>query len=359
MTQANDNDNGKAVLLLGHGSKRKEANDTLKQIASAIEAASGLGGNTPFGCVYPAYLQMAKPDFQEAVDNLHEKGFTDIIVMPYFLYSGLHVTSDLPGEIEKARQRYADMSFSVAESLGFHERLVDIAIERISELNVLKVNKDSATMPAAITQHPIEKESFDIIGRELGVTGFFPLELPIVKRVIHTSADFEFKDTMRFSPGAIEAGIEAIRKGCNIITDVRMVEAGITRTSSFGNKLFCFSSDRDAATTAEKENITKTAASMRKAASLMDGGIVAVGNAPTALAEVIRLIKNGAARPALVVGIPVGFVGAVEAKRELLNSSVPYITNTGRKGGSTVAAAIVNALFILAVAGLRKTADAV
>lgn len=356
MTQANDN--CRAVLLLGHGSKRKEANDTLKQVASAIEAAAGYGGNTPFGCVYPAYLQMAKPDFQEAVDSLHEKGFTDIIVMPYFLYSGLHVTSDLPGEIEKARERHGGMRFSVAESLGFHERLVDIAIERISGLDVLKANKDGARKPDAAGQHPIEKESFDIIGRELGETGFSALELPIVKRVIHTSADFEFKDTMRFSPRAIEAGIEAIRKGCNIIADVKMVEAGITRAASFGNKLFCFSSDRDVALTAEKEKLTKTAASMRKAASLMDGSIVAIGNAPTALTELLRLVKSNAARPALVVGIPVGFVGAVEAKQELLNSSVPHITNTGRKGGSTVAAAIVNALFILAI-DLRKTAGAI
>lgn len=344
MTQANNK--GRAVLLLGHGSKRKEANDTLKQVASAIEAAAG------FGCVYPAYLQMAKPDFQEAVDGLREKGFTDIIVMPYFLYSGLHVTSDLPGEIEKARERYADMTFSVAESLGFHDRLVDIAIERIFALD------SSRARPESNAQHPIEKESFDIIARELGETHFSALELPIVKRVIHTSADFEFKDTMRFSPGAIEAGIEAIRKGCNIITDVKMVEAGITRAASFGNKLFCFSSDRDVALTAEKEKITKTAASMRKAAHLMEGGIVVIGNAPTALAEVLRLVKNGSGRPALVVGIPVGFVGAVEAKLELLKSSIPHISNTNRKGGSTIAAAIVNALFILAV-DLRKTAGAV
>ncbi len=328
----------KAILLLGHGSKAKEANDTLRSVAETLRARNG------YGCVQAAFLQMERPDFQEGFGEIASKGFNDIIVMPYFLYMGLHVKQDLPEEIARAKEKSPHINIRLARSLGFHDKLVDVTIERIDELE----DGWAKAARAAFAQHPIEKESFRIIGEELGESGFPPSELPIVKRVIHSTADFDFKDIIRFSPGAVAAGIGAVKNGRNIITDVRMVSAGITRgrLKPFGVNVFCFSSDEDAARASDKEGMTKTAASMRKAAGFMEGGIVAVGNAPTALLELLRLIKQGALPPALIVGVPVGFVGAKESKEDLQRSGCEYITTVGRKGGSTVAAAITNALII-------------
>lgn len=339
MTAAGAKKSGKAVLLLGHGSKAKEANDTLRDIAGKVKEAGG------YGCVKAAFLQMESPDFQEGFDCLASRGYDDIIVMPYFLYSGLHVTKDLPEEIEKAKERYPGVNVTITRSLGYHDKLVDITVERIEE-----AEKRAPMAESPFAQHPIEKESFRLIGRELDESPFSPLELPVVKRVIHSTADFEFKDLLRFSPGAIEAGVTAIRGGKNIVTDVKMIEAGVTRgrLNPFGARVLCFSSDRDVSRLAAGEGLTKTAASMRKAAPYMDGAVVAVGNAPTALFEVIELVKKGLAKPALVVGVPVGFVGAAESKEALMASSIPYISVYGRKGGSTVAVAIVNAIAILA-----------
>lgn len=329
----------KAILLLGHGSKASEANETLRKVAASVEAGGG------YGFVMPAFLQIERPDFQEAVSMMVAKGFCDITVMPYFLYPGLHVTKDLPGEMETALAKHQGLKLTLVAHLGFDQRLVDITIDRIEEA------AQGAPRQAGFAQHPIEAESFRIIATELDTAGIPVNRLPVIKRVIHTTADFGYKDILFFSPNAIEAGAAAIRSGCNIITDVKMSEAGITRDrlTPFGAKVFCFSADRDAASLAERDGLTKTAAGMRKAASYMDGAIIVVGNAPTALTEVLRLVKTGTARPALIIGVPVGFVGAVEAKDELIGSGCEYIATKSRKGGSTVAAAIANALSILAL----------
>lgn len=323
----------KAVLLLGHGSKAKEANETLREVAREVEATGC------YDAVLPAFLQLEKPDFQEGVDELVGRGFTDIAVMPYFLYMGLHVTKDLPNEMEESKARHKGLEIRLTRNIGFDKRLVDITIERIEE------SIGEGASPEG--QHPIERESFNIIEKELGATTHRASELPVLKRVIHTTADFEYKEILKFSPGAIEAGCAALRAGRAIVTDVRMVEAGIMKYRLLsGTRVLCFSSDKDVEKTAKVEGITKTAASMRKAAPSMEGGVVAIGNAPTALNELLSLIRKGKARPALVIGVPVGFVGAEEAKAELMKSNVPFIASSGRKGGSTVAVAIVNALLI-------------
>ncbi|MEK6531418.1 MAG: precorrin-8X methylmutase [Deltaproteobacteria bacterium] len=324
-----------AVLLLGHGSRKKEANDILREVAGSIERAGR------YGVVLPAFLQMEKPDFREAVHILEAKGFKDIAILPYFLYSGAHVQEDLPNEINEAVKKHPDISFRLGACLGFHAKLVDIAVERIEEM--FGGHAVQCAMPA---QHPIEAESFRIIEKELGQTGLAGGELEVLKRVIHTTADFEFKDILVFGPGALVAGKAAIKRGANIITDVRMAEAGITkeRLAHTGSKVMCFSADADVSMTAASAGITKTAASMRKARPLLEGSIVAIGNSPTALREVIRLSAENP--PALIIGVPVGFVGAVEAKDDLMSSGLKYIATRGRKGGSTVAAAIANAIVI-------------
>ncbi|RME78251.1 MAG: precorrin-8X methylmutase [Chloroflexi bacterium] len=198
--------------------------------------------------------------------------------------------------------------------------------------------------------HEIEQESFRIIRSEMEANGFSEAELAVVVRVIHATADFDFQRILRFHPRAIEAGIEAIRRGATIVTDVRMVQAGISQAilAEFGGQTVCDIAHPEVREQARAQGLTRSIVAMRRNAAHIDGGIVAIGNAPTALLEVVRLVREEGIRPALVVGMPVGFVKAAESKEELLTLDVPYITAVGRKGGSPVAAATVNALLRLA-----------
>ncbi|MGM0453565.1 MAG: precorrin-8X methylmutase [Thermodesulfobacteriota bacterium] len=196
----------------------------------------------------------------------------------------------------------------------------------------------------------IEKTSFEIIEEEAGRHGFAPDQWAVVARMIHTSADFEYLDTVRIHPEAVDAGIAALKKGVAVITDTNMVLAGLRKKdlAGFGCEAACFMASQKIVDMAEKNGTTRAEAAVDAAAEAMAGGIYVVGNAPTALMRLIALIRQGRAKPALVAGFPVGFVNAAESKAQLLTVDTPYITNTGRKGGSNVAAAVVNALVLLA-----------
>ena len=197
----------------------------------------------------------------------------------------------------------------------------------------------------------IENESMEIIDREVGSHPYSDMEWPIVRRIIHATADFDFagKNKIVLHKDAIKSGTSALKNGCSIITDVNGVIGGLNKQNpkDFGNDIICNISDPGLAERAKQENKTRAQMSMRVAVSEMNGGIVAIGNAPTALLEVIKMIREGVTKPALVIGIPVGFVSAAESKEELQTIDVPFITNVGRKGGSSCAASIVNALFKL------------
>ena len=197
----------------------------------------------------------------------------------------------------------------------------------------------------------IEDESMQIIDDEVGPHQYDKFEWPIVRRVIHATADFDFagKNKIIFHKDGVMNGINALKEGCSIVVDVNGVIGGMNKQNpkDFGNKVICNISDPDIAEQAKKENKTRSQMSMRAAASEINGGVVAIGNAPTALLEVIQMISEGITKPALIIGIPVGFVAAAESKEELQMIDVPFITNTGRKGGSSCAASIVNALFKL------------
>ena len=195
----------------------------------------------------------------------------------------------------------------------------------------------------------IEDKSMEIIESEIGSHPYSKDEWPIVRRVIHATADFDFarQNMIIFHKDAIKNGISALKNGCNIIVDVNGVIGGFNKENlkEFGNKTICYISDSNITSQAKKLNKTRAQTSMRIAASDMNKAVVAVGNAPTALIEVISMIREKVTRPALVIGIPVGFVCATESKEELQTLDVPYITNKGRKGGSPCASAIANALF--------------
>lgn len=204
------------------------------------------------------------------------------------------------------------------------------------------------TTPHSIQLVPpaqIERRSFEIIEQELP-HALDPVQAPVIKRVIHTTADFSYADTMCFSENAIEKAREAIRSGADIITDTNMAKAGINKAklAAYGGEVHCFMADEDVAAEAKRRGITRAAVSMEKSAAMGEDYIYAIGNAPTALVRLYELIMEGKLSPRLVIGVPVGFVHVVEAKELILKTNVPYIVARGRKGGSNVAAAVCNAL---------------
>lgn len=192
----------------------------------------------------------------------------------------------------------------------------------------------------------IEKRSMEIIEDELGEIQLPPTEKQIIKRVIHTSADFEYARTLRFSPDAVERGLAALRQGCTIVTDTNMAYMGISQRGldTLHSTKVCFMADEDVARMAKEQGTTRAVACMDKACTMDGPLIIAVGNAPTALLRLDELIRANKIHPDLIIGVPVGFVNVVYAKNIIMQSGVPYIVAKGRKGGSTIAAAICNAL---------------
>ena len=197
----------------------------------------------------------------------------------------------------------------------------------------------------------IEDRSFAIVDEEAGAHDFAPEQWQVVRRVIHATADFEFKSLMRFHPDAVRAGIAALRGGCPVIVDVKMIAAGLNeeRLAAYGCRVCSFISEPSVIERAKAKNTTRAIEAMHEARQqgLLDGAIVAIGNAPTALLELARMVPEEGARPALVIGVPVGFVSAAESKEAALGLSVPYIVARGRKGGSPIAVAISHALLLL------------
>ena len=192
----------------------------------------------------------------------------------------------------------------------------------------------------------IEKRSFEIISELLGDRYINPENEPVIKRVIHTTADFDYADTLCFSEHAVTKGIEALKNGCDIVTDTQMARAGINKKilAALGGEVHCFMSDEDVAAEAKERGITRAMVSMKRAARLPKPCIFAIGNAPTALFVLKELIDNETLHPELVIGVPVGFVNVVESKELIMKADVPFIVARGRKGGSNVAAAICNAM---------------
>lgn len=199
---------------------------------------------------------------------------------------------------------------------------------------------------AVLQPQAIEQGSMRIIESEMGAHSFSPLELQVVKRVIHTTADFEYKDLIVFHNNPLESALQAIRNGKKIYTDTRMAASGINsgEVSRWGGEVITAIQDASVATEAKERNITRSMVAMERFCSRDDIGVYAIGNAPTALFVLMEHIRQGLVNPALVIGVPVGFVGAAESKEALLQLDVPSIVIRGRKGGSPVAATILNAL---------------
>lgn len=195
----------------------------------------------------------------------------------------------------------------------------------------------------------IETRSFEIITQELGNTKLVPGTELIVKRCIHTSADFDYAQNLCFSDGAVEKALAAVKNGACIVTDTQMAKAGINKKAlaKYGGEVYCFMSDEDVAAAAKAQGSTRAAASMEKAAALGKSLIFAIGNAPTALIKLYELIQEKKISPYCIIGVPVGFVNVVQSKEMIMETQVPYIVAKGRKGGSNIAACICNALLYM------------
>ncbi len=314
-------------LIVLHGSPKKEAN-TWDQFLSLLAATFG----RPREDFALAFLQFGEPDVKSALEALIKKGAKRIIVHPFFLSAGLHVTKDIPEILEEVKREIPEVEIIYTKPLGIHEKLAEIVKERIEEMGV-KRGVD------------IERKSFEIIEKEIDLSNFSPEEKVIVKRVIHATADFEFKDTMVFHKKAVSLAIENIKNGKNILVDVEMVRAGISKRLLKGNQVISYLSE----ITEEPEDGTRT----EKAISLAlekekNIGIIAIGNSPTALLKTVEVLNKNNIKNIVVIGMPVGFVKAFEAKLLLSTQDFPFITNLSRKGGSPACCAVVNALLKLA-----------
>jgi precorrin-8X/cobalt-precorrin-8 methylmutase len=258
--------------------------------------------------------------------------------MPYFLYSGQHVTVDLPGIVADCRRQFPTMELELLPTLENEPGLEDLVVERLTPLAAPegKLPTDGGAIEARSYQW-IDRQLADWGGPDVGARR-------ILRRVIHATADVSFARTLRIHPHAVERGREALAARRPIVCDVRMLQAGMTRVPG---EVLCAIDQEEVAVRARQSGCTRAAAAMELLAPQWNGGIVAIGNAPTALWKVLELVRGGAPRPALVIGLPVGFVGAREAKAALAASDLCYITNLGPRGGSPVAAAAVNALATL------------
>ena len=255
------------IIIIGHGSPRKEAN-TIESLTELLHAAIHPGCNDH--CVKGAYLQFSEPNIDNAFENCIREGAKRIIVHPFFLNEGMHVTKDIPEIIDAARQKHPEVEFIYTEPLGMHEKLIEVMKERIAA--------SGGYAPAEI-----EKRSFVIIGDEADLSDIPADRIPVVKRVIHATADFEFGQTLAFHPDAIKTGIEAIRSGKNILTDVEMVRTGINKhlMSKWGGEVICMMPGPEEVKSAD--NRTRAEKGIESA---LEGdhaiGIIAIGNAPTA-----------------------------------------------------------------------------
>jgi len=336
------------VIILAHGSRGErgivEVPEVLRRVTEGVKSLLPLGVE-----VIGAALQFNHPTLQEAAESLAVRGVHRIVVVPYFLFPGRHITEHIPQLLEGLQYRYPEVKFTVASTLGIDELFIGLVAKRIEEAapDLWSNTRISPTFPEAIEQQSMEiAETFLPPASSMSED-----ERLVVKRIVHASGDPQVTCLMKFSPSAIPDGLSAIAKGSPIFTDVQMVAAGINRhlAEACGCSLCCAMDETRRLRQAKEPNITRAAVAMRHLGKRLDGAIVAIGNAPTALLALLDLIDRKEIRPALVVGMPVGFVRAKESKDELMKRSVPHITVVGTRGGSAMAVATVNALLKIAV----------
>lgn len=341
------------LILIGHGSKLPHNRENLEKLADILRKRS------TFKIVEIAFMIRNTPTITEAIDTLAKKNIRKIVLVPAFLAPGVHTTQEIPeliGVKEKEpilKARGIELVYG--EPLGSDERIAEILEEKALKALGQEIKKDSEVVDAysIAASSKIVNTSMKLIREAIGseLAKAPKDQVPIIERVVHTTADPEFAKLLAISDDAVKAGVAAIKAGAKIVTDVKMVKAGINdaRLKKFGGKVYTYMNDERAVKLANADSLTRAAAAMRLAIKDgLDGGIVLIGNAPTAAFELAEQVKKGLVKPALIVAVPVGYVGAAESKEVVAKLPIPFIVTKGRKGGSTIAVAVFNALLSMA-----------
>ncbi len=330
------------VVVLAHGSRGERGKDDVAALfrGAAAGLKPWLGPDTE---ITGAALQFNHPDLKEAVGRLAAKGVNHIVIAPYFLFSGRHLTEHVPGLIQELKSEYPGIQFTLTANLGPDDSLMSLLAKRIR-----RAVPD--LRPTAVAGPPpeIERASMKIVSGLLpALPNLSEEELAVVKRIVHACGDPGVACLIRFSPSAMSAGVAALAQGSAVLTDVRMVASGISRrlAGGLGDPVSCA---LDELGTEEAPSMTRAAQAMYGLDRRLDRAVVVIGNAPTALLALLNMIDSGDVMPALVVGMPVGFVQAAESKAALMTRDTPFITIEGTRGGSAMAAATVNALLRMA-----------
>ena len=341
------------LILIGHGSKLPHNRENLEKLAESLRSRS------KFKTVEIAFMIRDTPTIAQAIDAMSQKGVSKIVLVPAFLAPGVHTTQEIPeliGVKEKEPQLKAHgIELVYGEPLGSDERIADILEEKAFKAIGQTSKKDSEVVDAysVVEAGKIVDKSMMLIREAIGpeLAKAPKDQVPVIERVVHTTADPEFAKLLVISKDAVQSGVAAIKAGAKVVTDVKMVKAGINdaRLKKFGSTVTTYMNDERTMNLAKTESLTRSAAAMRLAIKDgLDGAIILIGNAPTAAFELADQIKKGKVKPALIVAVPVGFVGAAESKEVVAKLSVPFIITRGRKGGSTIAVAVFNSLLSMA-----------
>ncbi|MEC5164007.1 MULTISPECIES: precorrin-8X methylmutase [unclassified Janthinobacterium] len=372
------------LVLVGRGTTDPDANGDVSKMARMLEEGMG------FGAAYVCYSGTATPLVADGLRAAARMGYARLVVLPFFLFDGVLVKR-IYAAADDLREREPGIEVLKAGYFGAHPHVADVMIERAREavegraamncslckyrvqivgfeqqvgepqrahhmaVRGLLAKEGAETAPAKpefapYEPHPIEAESFRIIADGRDWSAFPAAHLTVLQRLVHTSGDFDAVNDMYFSPGAIESGIRALLRCKRVLTDVTMVQTGLKRAllEQLGIDTWCGVHDRETHLMSEQYGITRSAAGIRRGWEKFGNDVVvSIGDAPTAIAEAVRLIRDHGWRPQLVIGLPVGFVGTRETKEELRRClQVPRITNSGTRGGSPWAASVVNGMMI-------------
>jgi precorrin-8X/cobalt-precorrin-8 methylmutase len=336
------------IVILIYGNRGDQTSTDLPE--SLHRVTEGVKALLPPGTeVLGAALQFNDPDIEKAISTLISHGAEQIVIMPYFLFRERHITEDVSEHIKKMKIIYPNIDFIMTEPLDTDPGFISNTIHCIEEaVPILRSNYQTPVF----SPEAIEKQSMEIVEKLIPPDS--PLstdERSIVKRIIHASGDPDIASSVRFSSSAISSGLNAINNASPIFTDVNMVASGISKqmTDRFGCSVSCALDIPVEQNNGEKQNNTRAAAAIYNLGKRLNDSIIAIGNAPTALLAVLDLIEKKEIMPALIVGMPVGFIQAKESKYELMKQDIPYITIVGTRGGSAMAAATVNALLKICV----------
>jgi precorrin-8X/cobalt-precorrin-8 methylmutase len=341
------------LIIIGHGSKLPHNRENLEKLAEILRKRS------KFKTIEISFMVRNKPTIPEAIENLAKKGVSKIVLIPAFIAPGVHTTREIPELIElKEKEPFLKergIELVYGEPLGSDERIAEIIEEKALKALGQKPKETNVMTDAysIAASKKIIDTSMQLIREALGdsIDNVPASHMPVIERVVHATADPEFAKLLVISEKAVKAGVAAIKAGAKIVTDVKMVKAGINeaRLKRFGTEILTYIDDERAVKLAKDESLTRSAAAVRLAVKDgLDGAIVLIGNAPTAAFELADAVTKGLTKPALIVAVPVGYVGAAESKEAVSKLPIPSIILKGRKGGSTIAVAVFNALLTMA-----------